>query len=288
MFLGRIIGFLLLIFMISRPAFAIDSVSYETDVRPLLIKKCITCHNTNSPKAGVNIDNYKEHARVVQNGQFWLKVLDEIKTRSMPPKTEPPLSEEDYQKLVSGIDNILQKSLEQKNPGHVVIRRLSHAEYTHTIKDLLGIEFDARNAFPSDGSGGGGFDNQGRALFFTPLKLERYYDAAEKIIFDTHCRAVSRKRGSWEPRLIALFRERQAHQRAVEIEFGQRTAPRQYHRRALEVAKQRQQRRLHLQHHLRTQFGDFSHISGEVQRIAQPQLAVQQYRPALQGLAPQP
>ncbi len=166
-------------------AYAVDTIAgirYETDVRPLLVKKCITCHNTNAPKAGVNIDNYKEHARVIQNGQFWLKVLDEIKTRSMPPKTEPPLSDADYHQLVSGIDSILKKSLEQKNPGHVVIRRLSHAEYRHTIKDLLGVDFDARNAFPSDGSGGGGFDNQGRALFFTPLKLERYYDAADKIV----------------------------------------------------------------------------------------------------------
>jgi hypothetical protein len=48
--------------------------------------------------------------------------------------------------------------------------------------DLTGVDFDAMNRFPADGSGGGGFDNQGGSLFFTPLKMERYYDAAEEIV----------------------------------------------------------------------------------------------------------
>lgn len=159
-----------------------DSVRYETDVRPLLQKRCISCHNTNAPKGGVNIDNYKEQDRVIKDGQFWLKVLDQIKTGAMPPKSEPKLSEADYHGLVDGINSILQTSLRQRSAGHVVIRRLSHSEYRYTILDLMQVDFDARNYFPSDGSGGGGFDNQGRALFFTPLKLERYYDAADHIV----------------------------------------------------------------------------------------------------------
>ncbi len=165
------------------PAWSVgDSIRYEIDVRPLLVKKCISCHNTNAPKAGVNIDNYKEQDRVIKDGAFWLKVLDQIKSRHMPPKSEPTLSESDYDQLVTGIDRILQTSLKNKTPGHIVIRRLSHPEYQYTIKDLFDIDFEAKKYFPSDGSGGGGFDNQGRALFFTPLKFERYYDAADLIV----------------------------------------------------------------------------------------------------------
>ena len=164
------------------PGFSQDSISYERDIRPLMAKKCFECHNTNSPKGGVNLDNYKEQARVIKDGQLWLKVLDQIKTREMPPKGEPHLTDTEYHHLVDGINSILQSSLQQKSPGRVVIRRLGHSEYEYTIQDLLSIKFDARNYFPSDGSGGGGFDNQGRALFFTPLKLERYYDAASLIV----------------------------------------------------------------------------------------------------------
>ena len=158
-----------LIFVLGK-AFSLDSLDYVRDIRPLLSKSCFSCHNTNMPKAGVNLDNYKEKERVIKDGQFWLKVLDEIKTRSMPPKSEKALTDEDYHTLVTGINGLLQSSLQQKNPGHVVIRRLSHNEYQYTMLDLVQVQFDAKNAFPSDGSGGGGFDNQGRALFFTPLK----------------------------------------------------------------------------------------------------------------------
>ena len=156
--------------------------SYEQDIRPLLAAKCFSCHNTGTTKGGVNLDNYKELGRVIEDGSFWLKVVDQIKTRAMPPKSEPALSLSEYDKLVDGLNGILQQSLKQQSPGHVVIRRLSHSEYHYTVMDLMNVDFDARAYFPSDGSGGGGFDNQGGALFFTPLKLERYYDAAGEII----------------------------------------------------------------------------------------------------------
>jgi hypothetical protein len=155
---------------------------YDKVLKPLLDKRCYGCHNTGKDKGGVNLENYQEKDRVISDGQLWLKVVDQIKTRAMPPKAEGVLSEKEYTTLVDGINSILQTSLQDRNPGRVVIRRLSHNEYRYTVLDLLNVDFDARNYFPSDGSGGGGFDNQGGALFFTPLKLERYYDAADSII----------------------------------------------------------------------------------------------------------
>ena len=182
----RRISLLLIFTFFLENSFSQDLVNYETEIRPLMAKKCFECHNTGNTKGGVNLDNYKERDRVIKDGQFWLKVLDQIKTRAMPPKSEPSLSEKDYHLLVDGINSILQSSLRQKSAGHVVIRRLSHAEYHYTVLDLLKVDFDARGYFPSDGSGGGGFDNQGGALFFTPLKLERYYDAADKIVEEVY------------------------------------------------------------------------------------------------------
>jgi hypothetical protein len=155
---------------------------YDKVLKPLLSKRCYSCHNTGKDKGGVNLENYAEKDRVISDGQLWLKVVDQIKTRAMPPKAEGVLPEKEYTTLVDGINSILQNSLQDRNPGRVVIRRLSHNEYRYTILDLVNVDFDARSYFPSDGSGGGGFDNQGGALFFTPLKLERYYDAADSII----------------------------------------------------------------------------------------------------------
>ena len=141
---SRLFGFVFLFLLGSATVYPQAVVNYETDVRPLLSTKCFECHNTGNPKGGVNLDNYKEQSRVIKDGQFWLKVLDQIKTRQMPPKSEPPLSAATYDKLVDGINSILQSSLQIKSPGHVIIRRLSHSEYHYTILDLVNIDFDAR------------------------------------------------------------------------------------------------------------------------------------------------
>ncbi|MFY0600726.1 MAG: DUF1592 domain-containing protein [Cyclobacteriaceae bacterium] len=163
-----------------------DEIDFKTSILPLLEKKCNTCHRAGPLKGGVNTKRYQEEERVVKDGRFWFKALNQIKTREMPPSTEPVLTDEEYHILVDGIENILRKALKNQNPGSVVARRLSHTEYKHTVMDLTGVEFDARLFFPSDGSGGGGFDNQGKALFITPLKLERYYDAATIIVADLY------------------------------------------------------------------------------------------------------
>ena len=191
---------------------------YNKVLIPLLDKNCYGCHNTGKTKGGVNLENYEEKDRLIKDGQLWLKVVEQVRTRAMPPKSEGTLSENEYTTLVDGINSILQTSLQEKNPGRVVIRRLSHTEYHYTILDLLQVDFDARNYFPSDGSGGGGFDNQGGALFFTPLKLERYYDEADSIVSRVYRNQVLWKnvvpvvyRQSWYERLInwikSLFSE---------------------------------------------------------------------------------
>lgn len=105
MFFRSICLSLLLIFA-REELFSQDMVNYESEIRPLMARKCFECHNTGNTKGGVNLDNYKERERVIEDGQFWLKVLDQIKTRAMPPKSEPQLSENDYHKLVDGINSI--------------------------------------------------------------------------------------------------------------------------------------------------------------------------------------
>lgn len=178
----RALSVVVFLSLVAAASYSQDMDIFDTEIRPLMAKKCFECHNTGNVKGGVNLDNYKERERVVKDGQLWLKVLDQIKSRSMPPKTKAALSGDEYNLLVEGINDILESSLREKNPGHIVIRRLSHSEYHYTILDLVDVDFDARGYFPSDGSGGGGFDNQGGSLFITPLKFERYYDAADIII----------------------------------------------------------------------------------------------------------
>ncbi|NHE58297.1 DUF1592 domain-containing protein [Cyclobacterium sp. GBPx2] len=174
--------FLVLSIFLLHSSMAQETLDYATEIIPVLRKHCYNCHNVGNAKGGVNLERYEEEGRIIKEGQLWLKVVDMVKTKEMPPSNKPSLDETDYHVLVDGINGILVKSLEKKTPGKVIIRRLSHSEYQYTILDLTGISYDANGRFPADGSGGGGFDNQGGSLFFTPLKMERYYDAAEEIV----------------------------------------------------------------------------------------------------------
>ena len=74
-------------------------------------------------------------------------------------------------------------------------RRLSNYEYDNTVRDLLGVWFrpSLEYGFPSDETAGG-FDNQGDALSISPLLLEKYLDAAERIADHVLTKPDARKR----------------------------------------------------------------------------------------------
>src|SRR3954452_21557842 len=70
--------------------------------------------------------------------------------------------------------------------GRVTARRLNRLEDRNTIRDLLGITFDAltfdpTRDFPPDGAGYG-FDNIGDVLSVSPLHMEQHLSAAEQIL----------------------------------------------------------------------------------------------------------
>src|SRR5690606_17835292 len=66
-------------------------------------------------------------------------------------------------------------------PGRVTIRRLNREEYNNTIRDLVGVDFDPAEGFPADDTGYG-FDNIGDVLSLSPIMLEKYMNAAQRIL----------------------------------------------------------------------------------------------------------
>ncbi|MCU0880976.1 MAG: DUF1592 domain-containing protein, partial [Pirellulaceae bacterium] len=63
-----------------------------------------------------------------------------------------------------------------------MLRRLSNAEYTYTLRDLTGVaELDPAREFPVDSASGEGFTNVGNSLVMSPALLTKYYDAAKEV-----------------------------------------------------------------------------------------------------------
>jgi hypothetical protein len=65
-------------------------------------------------------------------------------------------------------------------PGRYVVHRLNRAEYRNSIRDLLALDVDVTSLLPNDG-GDFGFDNIATALRTSPLLLDGYLTAAQRI-----------------------------------------------------------------------------------------------------------
>lgn len=155
---------------------------YHRNVRTVLQKHCASCHNEVDKKAGINLADFYFAVSVIRRGELFQKVIEEVESGNMPPAGKPSLTPVEMDSMLVGLRTMLGKALAEPDPGEAVMRRLSHREYTYTIQDLVGVTFNARDYFPSEGSGGEGFDNQSRVLFITPLMMERYYEAADSIL----------------------------------------------------------------------------------------------------------
>jgi hypothetical protein len=159
-----------------------SKISFKEHVAPLLSKYCYKCHGETKPKAGLNLSAYSEDQSVQNARQTWEKVRKYVYEHEMPPDDRPQPSQAEADRILGWISAQLAEvnCQGQINPGRVTLRRLNLAEYTNTIRDLLGITFKAADDFPSDDVGYG-FDNIGDVLTLPPLLLEKYMDAAEAI-----------------------------------------------------------------------------------------------------------
>ncbi len=164
----------------ARPPAAVQQ-SFEAKVLPLVKRYCLDCHSGADAERGVQLDKYRTVAAMFQDRATWGKVLKMLRARKMPPEDNPRPKNDEYKAVTAWLEATLgQADPAGPDPGRVTIKRLNRAEYTNTIRDLLGIDFNAAADFPSDDVGYG-FDNIGDVLTLPPLLMEKYLDAAEQI-----------------------------------------------------------------------------------------------------------
>ena len=112
----------------------------------------------------------------------WDNVLRMIATSEMPPKAKPRPTVAEAEQFTDHIKAVFDYADRhaKPDPGRVTMRRLNRQEYTNTVRDLVGADFNPTEDFPADDLGHG-FDNIGDVLSLSPLLMERYLDAAETI-----------------------------------------------------------------------------------------------------------
>ncbi len=164
---------------------AAKAESYGTAAthRAWLDKNCVGCHNTRSPQPpndplnleAASLDDPLPHAAT------WERVLRKLSVRAMPPPGLPHPPEAEYVAFTTWLSGSLDRAWAARNaPGRYVVHRLNRAEYRNAIRDLLALDVDVSSLLPNDG-GDFGFDNIAAALRTSPLLLDGYLTAAQRI-----------------------------------------------------------------------------------------------------------
>jgi mono/diheme cytochrome c family protein len=151
---------------------------------PAFLKKhCVACHAGEKPKADLMLDGFTDEASVLKERKKWQAILHQIESGEMPPREKPRPAMAEIEAVTASVRGLFAKADQnaKPDPGRVTVRRLNKVEYNNTIRDLVGVDFNPAEDFPSDDVGHG-FDNIGDVLTLSPVLLERYLAAAEAIV----------------------------------------------------------------------------------------------------------
>jgi len=150
---------------------------------PLFKQFCFDCHRDRKSKAGVNLQRMSVDPDFTGRFKTWEKVIAKLEQKEMPPEEEPQPTDAQRKKLIAGVRGGLDKFIRETagDPGRVVLRRLTSAEYAYTIQDLTGLDLELERHFDVDPAGGEGFSNIGDVQFIQDSTLERYLEAAKTV-----------------------------------------------------------------------------------------------------------
>ncbi|MDB5385467.1 MAG: cytochrome [Planctomycetaceae bacterium] len=157
---------------------------FRERIVPFVNEFCSKCHNADLSEAELNLARYQSAEMAAEDFRQWEHVITFLQREEMPPKSakqqpSPQLRAEILKTLRTVLDSEARKLA--GDPGNVLPRRLSNAEYDHTIRDLTRVDIRPTRSFPVDPAAGEGFDNTGEALAMTPNLFAKLYAAAQHV-----------------------------------------------------------------------------------------------------------
>ena len=166
----------------AEPADEAALAHFKNAISPILEEHCYECHGDGAKKGGLAFDELTTKEQIVHNPELWWKVLRNTRSHIMPPPGETPPTAAEQAALEQWIKTgAFGLDLNQQDPGRVTVRRLNRTEYHNTIRDLMGIDFDAEHALAADDIGYG-FDNIGDVLSLSPMRMEKFLEAAQSVV----------------------------------------------------------------------------------------------------------
>jgi hypothetical protein len=156
---------------------------FDGTVKPFVGKYCVACHSGAQPTAQFDLKSYTTLDQVKEDFPRWNLLADRLTNHEMPPKQMKQPSDAERQAIIDFVHGVRAQEIRRLggDPGIVLARRLSNAEYDNTIRDLTGQDMQVARQFPVDPANTAGFDNSGETLTMSPALLNKYLQGARQI-----------------------------------------------------------------------------------------------------------
>src|ERR1051326_3664062 len=156
---------------------------FNETVRPFVTQYCFGCHGTKKPAAQLDLRLYSTMETVTADLSRWRQVHEKLNAGQMPPAKMPQPPPALRKQVVDWIQEVTRREALKHagDPGPVLTRRLSNAEYNNTIRDLTGVDIQPAREFPVDPANTEGFDNSGESLVMSPSLFNKYLQAARQV-----------------------------------------------------------------------------------------------------------
>src|SRR6476469_873684 len=153
----------------------------STPAGELVASHCVSCHNGRLKAGNLALDQ-ADARHVGTSAETWEKVIVKLRSRAMPPPGSRRPDNAGYERVAGWLEGALDaEAAAHPDPGRPGgLHRLNRTEYANAVRDLLGVEIDAKAMLPPDQQAYG-FDTNADALSMEPSLLDRYLTAATKV-----------------------------------------------------------------------------------------------------------
>ena len=158
---------------------------FASHIQPFLTRYCFSCHGAEKPEAMLDLSRDASVAAVAKNLSHWNLALERLRSQEMPPDDAPRRPEpEERAAVIAWLSELREREIHRSagDPGPMLARRLSNAEFDYTIRDLTGVDMRPTREFPVDPANEAGFDNSGESLSMSPALLKKYLAAARLVV----------------------------------------------------------------------------------------------------------
>jgi cytochrome c5 len=141
---------------------------------------CQVCHNDQLLTGNMSLQGF-DVANPMAKPEIAEKMIQKLRVGMMPPPGAPRPGQDTLAELVTTLEQTMDRAAAANpNPGSRQFQRLNRADYTASIRDLLGLEIDAGAYLPLD-TKSANFDNIADVQLLSATLMDAYMRAATMV-----------------------------------------------------------------------------------------------------------